>query len=264
MHVHTHKCKPTATSFSEIFRMASVSCIFYQEWATTSCFTDTITHYTHLTRVSKCNHITCHKFVNVSNKIQPIFSADVINKMSNVCLKKVELFTLVRKRLLQVHNLFNQHLSADLHKSDSSSTIILQETNINNNNNNTYSNRFTALCPGLPGWAGTRRTFTHSHLSWSSTILHQLPPSTIIHSILPVQFMCLTVFSHNISPSPILSTSWSGTSTFLHPIIVFFCNTCPYHSNLFAVVPKLCHLFLVCLSTLFYGPDALPVTQWIM
>jgi len=37
-------------------------------------------------------------------------------------------------------------------------------------------------------------TFTHSHLSWSSIILYQLPPPTINHSILPVQFTCLTLF----------------------------------------------------------------------
>jgi len=37
-------------------------------------------------------------------------------------------------------------------------------------------------------------TFTHSYLSWLSIILYQLPPSTTIHSILPVQFTCLTVF----------------------------------------------------------------------
>ena len=68
-------------------------------------------------------------------------------------------------------------------------------------------------------------TFPHSHLSWSSTILYQLSPSITIHSILPVQFTCLTVFFHNLSPSPLWSTSRSGTlqfilHTFLHPIIV--------------------------------------------
>jgi len=51
-------------------------------------------------------------------------------------------------------------------------------------------------------------TFTHSHLSWSSTILHQLPSSTAIHSI-PVQFAFLTVIEHNLSPGPVWSTSAS-------------------------------------------------------
>jgi len=70
-------------------------------------------------------------------------------------------------------------------------------------------------------------TFTHSHISWSSIIPNLLPPSFMIHSILLVQFMCLTVFFHNLSPSFLWSTSWPGTlhfilHTFLHPIIVFF------------------------------------------
>jgi len=48
----------------------------------------------------------------------------------------------------------------------------------------------------------------------------------MIHSILPVQFTCFTVFFHNLSPGPLWSTSWSGTFhlilyTFLHPIIIF-------------------------------------------
>jgi len=86
--------------------------------------------------------------------------------------------------------------------------------------------------------------FTHSHLSWLSSILHQFPPSTTIHSNLPVQFTCLIVFLHNLPPSPLWPTSWSGTSTsystyfFIHSLSSF-CNTCPYHCNLFCSVPTL-------------------------
>jgi len=85
-----------------------------------------------------------------------------------------------------------------------------------------------------PGKPVSKETFTHSHLSWSSIILYQLPPSTMIHSILPVQFTCLTVF---LPPSPLWSTSWSGTihfilHTFLHSIIVFFLHTCPHQRSL--------------------------------
>jgi len=63
-------------------------------------------------------------------------------------------------------------------------------------------------------------------------ILYLLPPSTMIHSILPVQFTCLTVFLHNLSPSPLWSASWSGTlhlilHTFFHPIIVFSLQNMP-------------------------------------
>jgi len=68
-------------------------------------------------------------------------------------------------------------------------------TVLNNNN------RFTALCPGLPGELVPEETFTHSHLSWSSIILCLLPPSTMIHSIFPVQFTCMTVFCPTSSQS---------------------------------------------------------------
>jgi len=81
-------------------------------------------------------------------------------------------------------------------------------------------------------------SFTHSHLLWSSVIPYLLPLSITIHGILPVQFMCLTVFFHNLSQSFFWPTSWPGTlhfilHTFLHLIIVFFHSTCPCHRNLF-------------------------------
>jgi len=52
-------------------------------------------------------------------------------------------------------------------------------------------------------------TFTHSHPSWSSDILYQLPPSTAIHSILFVQFTSVTVLFHNLSPGRLWPSSWS-------------------------------------------------------
>jgi len=61
-----------------------------------------------------------------------------------------------------------------------------------------------------PGEPVPAETFTHSNLSWSSIVIYLLPPSTTIHSIRPVQFTCLTVFLHNLCPSPRWSTSWSG------------------------------------------------------
>jgi len=75
-------------------------------------------------------------------------------------------------------------------------------------------------------------TNTHSHLSWSSIILYQLPPSTAIHSILPIQLMCLTVVFHNLCPSLLWSTSWPGIlhfilHTFFHSMIVFFLQHMP-------------------------------------
>jgi len=117
---------------------------------------------------------------------------------------------------------------------------------------------FFWILPGQPGEPVTEETFTHSHLSWSSTILYQLPPSATIRSILPFQFTCFIL--HNLSPGPLWCASWSGTlhfilHTFLHPVIVF-CNTCPYcHSvtTCCTFVPRLCHLFLVSLLSLTWN-----------
>jgi len=100
------------------------------------------------------------------------------------------------------------------------------------------------FCPGLPGWAGTRRTFTDSHLSTPILIINH-PPSTAFHAILPVQFTCLTVFLHNLCPSLFWSTSCSGTLHFilhtflLHPVIVFFLQHVDTIATCFAVVPRL-------------------------
>jgi len=58
-----------------------------------------------------------------------------------------------------------------------------------------------------PGEPVPEETFTHSNLSWSSVIPYLLPSSIMIHGILPVQFRCLTVFFHNLSPSFLWSTS---------------------------------------------------------
>jgi len=99
-------------------------------------------------------------------------------------------------------------------------------------------------------------TCTHSHLSWSSIIPYLLPPSIMIHGILSVQFTSLTVFfhNHNLSPSFLWSTSWPGTLNLI-PILFFIKSLSSFHSNAhvittcFAVVPRLCHLIIVSLST---------------
>jgi len=104
-----------------------------------------------------------------------------------------------------------------------------------------------------PGELEPEETFTYSELSWSTIIPYLLPPSIMIHGILPVQFTCLTVFLHNLSPSDLWSTSWLGTLHF-----IFSPNHCllfAAHAHIiatcFAVVPRLCHLILVSLSTLY-------------
>ena len=104
---------------------------------------------------------------------------------------------------------------------------------IYNNNNN--SNHFAALCLGLPGWVGTRKTFTHSHPSWSSFITYQLHPSTMFHSI-----RSLTVFLYYLFPGSLwsrlplgLEPSTSCSIYFFTQSLSSFCNTCQYHRNLF-------------------------------
>ena len=86
--------------------------------------------------------------------------------------------------------------------------------------------------------------FTHSHLSRSSITPNLLRLSNTIHGILPVKFTRLAIFSHNLSPSFLWSTSWPGTlhfmlHTFLHPITDFFRNTCPYHCSLICCSTKI-------------------------
>ena len=61
----------------------------------------------------------------------------------------------------------------------------------------------------------------------------------MIHGILFVQFTSLTVFSDNLSPGPLWSSSWPWTlnfilHAFLHPkSSSSFRSTCPYQRSLF-------------------------------
>jgi len=54
-----------------------------------------------------------------------------------------------------------------------------------------------------------------------------------------VQFTCLTVLFQNLSPCSLWSSSWSWTLYFTHAHTIAAC---------FAVIPMLCHLFLISLS----------------
>jgi len=85
-----------------------------------------------------------------------------------------------------------------------------------------------------PGKPVPEETLTHPP-SWSSFNLYQLLPPTTIHSIVPIQFSCLTIFLHNLSPCPLWSTSWSGAlhlilHMFLYTISVFFSQHTKKHS----------------------------------
>ena len=99
--------------------------------------------------------------------------------------------------------------------------------------------------------AGTRRNIHPLDLSWSSIILYLLLPSNMIHSILHVQFMCLTVFFRILCPSFLWTTSWPGTLHFILYTLSSFATYAHTIATCFAVVPRLCHLILVSLSTLY-------------
>jgi len=106
-----------------------------------------------------------------------------------------------------------------------------------------------------PGEPVPEETFTHSHLSWSSTIPYQLPPSTMIHTIFPVQLMCLIVFCTTslqvlFGLSPGLEPPHFILHTFLHPFLLFAIRANNI-STCFTVILRLCHLILVYLSTLY-------------
>ena len=102
-----------------------------------------------------------------------------------------------------------------------------------------------------PGEPVPEETLTHPP-SLSSSSLYQLLPSTTICSILPVQITCLAIFLHNLSPCPLwsgaLQDSTSYSIHFFTQLVSSFCNTCPYHCNLFCCsisiissIPSLSH-----------------------
>ena len=78
-----------------------------------------------------------------------------------------------------------------------------------------------------PGELVPEETFTHSHPS-QSTIIPYCFLHLTIHGIIPVQFMCLAVFLHNLCQSFLWSTKLSS-----------FHSTCPYHHNLFSCSTKI-------------------------
>jgi len=107
--------------------------------------------------------------------------------------------------------------------------LIFLPTAINDND------RYMTICPGLHGWAGTRRNI-HSHLTWTSTIsfLHLLPSiASSLYNLHAWQSFCTT------SPSPFglplgLEPSTSYSIHFFTQSLSSFCNnTCSYHRNLF-------------------------------
>jgi len=130
----------------------------------------------------------------------------------------------------------------------------------NNNNNNSYNynnNCFMALCPGLHKQAGIRRNI--HPLIPILIINHPLSASSIYYN--PQHHFC-SIYVLDSLFAPPLSRSflvyllvWNPP---LHTPYIFSPNHCLLfatyaHTNAacFAVVPRLCHPFLVSLSTLY-------------
>jgi len=113
---------------------------------------------------------------------------------------------------------------------------------------------FYGTLSGTPRWAGTRRNI-HPLTPILIIILYQLPPSTKIHSILPVPIVCLTVFCttsiqvllvYHIVWNPSLHTPY--ISSLSHCLL--FTTHAHTNATCFPVVTRLCHVFLISLSTL--------------
>ena len=111
-----------------------------------------------------------------------------------------------------------------------------------------------ALCPGLPGWAGTRRNThpsTHpDHHPIFISFLHL--PRSIASSLfkLPAwQSFCTTSF-HVLFGLPLgLEPSTSYSIHFFTQSVSSFHSTCLYHCNLFCCDIGIIYLLLVFLST---------------
>ena len=144
-----------------------------------------------------------------------------------------------------------KHSEADKHTHITTTTILHTHAHSHNH--------FTAL------WilSGTtqvsqyqkKHSPTHTYRGHQSSLICFIHPAITIHGILPVQFTCLTVFFHNLSPSFLWSTSWPGTLHFnsIHSFtqsLSSFATHAHTIATCFTAVPRLCHLNLVSLSSL--------------
>jgi len=109
----------------------------------------------------------------------------------------------------------------------------------------------------FPYWGGYPATFDVLHASGRVMLMKVPPilgpPSTTIHSILQVQFTCLTVIFHNLSPGPLVYLLvWNPL--FHTPHIsslnhyLFFAKHAHAIATCFAEVTRLCDLYLISLS----------------
>jgi len=106
--------------------------------------------------------------------------------------------------------------------------VKLQDKTHTHTHTHTTILRLCGICPGKPGWAGTRRNIHPLHSSWSSII-----PICFLHLLWHVASSVFNPHAlQSFSTSFLWSTSWPGTlhfilHTFLHPMIVFFSQHMP-------------------------------------
>jgi len=129
-------------------------------------------------------------------------------------------------------------LTSDPRQSFSSDNAHSSTAPTNNDDNTHTRNHFTALW-NLSGttrvsWYQKKHSPTHTHRGHQSS---QSAFSIYYDPWHPPYSIHVLVFLHNLSPSPLGSTSWSQTlhfilHTFLHPIIVFYSQHMPIPSQL--------------------------------
>jgi len=95
-------------------------------------------------------------------------------------------FLVASSFLIAINSLMRQYIRKRIDL-----TVLLYLANNNNNNNN---DRFTALCPGLPGWASTRRN-THP------PTIQSLSASSIYHD--PLHPPCSNYVLGNLFAQPL-------------------------------------------------------------
>jgi len=107
-----------------------------------------------------------------------------------------------------------------------------------------YYNRFMALCPGLSGWAGTRRnvhplTYPDHQPSFISFFHVQWSIASFLF-YLPAWQSFFTTSLHVLFGLPLgLERSTSYSMHFFTQSVSSFRNTCPYHRNLFCCSTKI-------------------------
>ena len=130
-------------------------------------------------------------------------------------------------------------------------------------NGKTHTLIFQPFVWDYPGEPVPKETLTHPP-SWSSSNLYQLLPSTTIHSILPVQIVCLAIFfAQPLSMSSLVYLLvWSPPPHIPYMSspkrFLLFATHAHTIATCFAVVSRLYHLILVFLSTPYLELYLLP------